>query len=258
MAGAYKTGNKKLDDILAAFKVDINMHNSALYMAIADQMNELEYSVQESDRDELTGLYLRREAYRELNEHIDLSERHGHHLSIAMADIDHFKDYNDAYGHKQGDAALKTISKVMEASMRRSDLVARIGGEEFLIIMPETDNKQAIDTLRRLRKTVEATLIPISPALTREDGSLRVELPDEGYRCRTISIGLVTYHSGLDYMLGFLEGATNKADVLVDLADKALYEAKGPKVPAIGDRTAYRNRVCCYDPLKKAKNIIKK
>lgn len=168
--------------------------------------------------DALTGLY----NYRFFNNYMDAeiarSSRHGHHLSLLFIDIDHFKIFNDTYGHAKGDRLLKEIAKLLKNkedfcprsrcsepsdsfSIRKSDISARIGGDEFILILPETSKEGALFCAERLRQAVEQT-----DFLGREH---------QPARHVTISIGIAEFP--LD--------AINKKD-LVDKADQALYQAK--------------------------------
>lgn len=154
----------------------------------------------------LTGL-LRREAILEqLERELERALRYGRPLTIAMADLDHFKEVNDRYGHLAGDALLKRVSQAAAAALRSTDWIGRYGGEEFLLVLPETDIEGAAAVAEKIRRVVQAAAVPMG-----EDGApARV----------TISIGLAT----LD---GLLAGrATPTARDLIAAADRSLYEAK--------------------------------
>ncbi len=106
--------------------------------------------------DALTGCYTRRELNRLINHHISNARRHGKHLSVIMLDIDHFKEINDHFGHMTGDNVLKNIVKTLLSQIRRGDYLFRYGGDEFLILLPETSFPQAISFADRLRQKVAA------------------------------------------------------------------------------------------------------
>ncbi|RLJ71193.1 diguanylate cyclase (GGDEF)-like protein [Hydrogenivirga caldilitoris] len=108
-------------------------------------------------RDPLTGLPNRRILMDFLGFEINRANRKGTPLSIAFVDIDDFKQINDTYGHLVGDRVLKALSGILKKNLRSTDLVGRYGGEEFLIIMPETDLKTAVKVMERLRKRIEET-----------------------------------------------------------------------------------------------------
>jgi diguanylate cyclase (GGDEF)-like protein len=148
--------------------------------------------------DPLTGLYNRNELERRIAEDINRAARYKHPLSIFMVDIDHFKEINDSYGHTGGDRILRSIAFELERSLRKTDYVARFGGEEFLVV-PETSLTRAIELGERLRLRIakyEAIL-----------GDERVAL--------TISIGVAS----------FPDISTNWSELL-DAADTAMYQAK--------------------------------
>ncbi|SFD84531.1 diguanylate cyclase (GGDEF) domain-containing protein [Thiohalospira halophila DSM 15071] len=153
----------------------------------------------QATRDTLTGLANRRHFMERLAEEIARARRAGHALSLAIADVDHFKQINDEYGHVAGDAALRTLAAVLERHQRVSDLPARYGGEEFTILMPETDLTGAETAMEDLRQRVEGTA---------------VDRPEEGPIHQTISVGVAALQSG------------DTADTLIQRADAALYRAK--------------------------------
>jgi len=105
----------------------------------------------QSTRDALTGLGNRRTTLEELQGRFDLSQRHNRPLSVIMCDLDHFKNVNDTYGHGGGDYVLKEFGERVRHNLRTSDLAGRIGGEEFLLVLPETDMDGAKLLAERLR-----------------------------------------------------------------------------------------------------------
>lgn len=148
----------------------------------------------------LTGLR-RREAILELLEQeVDRARRYRRPLSVGFADLDHFKTINDGFGHLAGDAILRQVAHALASGLRRSDAIGRYGGEEFLLIFPETDLEGAITVAEKLRSRIEG----LCPVL--DDGrSIEVR----------ISIGLAGFDSG-----------ARSATALIDAADQALYRAK--------------------------------
>lgn len=141
--------------------------------------------------DPLTGLANRRLMYIELDRNLAKVRRYGGPFSLIMMDIDYFKKYNDDRGHLAGDALLVEFSKLLAASTREMDLRVRYGGEEFLVLLPDTDGKTAEEVAGRIRKTVE------------QKGAV------------TVSLGVASYQAGMKH------GAE-----LVNMADDALYRAK--------------------------------
>lgn len=168
---------------------------------VAEKTRDLERLASE---DPLTGLANRRQFDRELEKEIQRSHRTGQSIALIMADVDHFKDFNDAYGHPQGDACLRTIAAVLRAHGRRAgDIVARLGGEEFAIFLPDIEPVLAEELAGRLLEAMANEKVPHSA------GSLGVV---------TLSLGVATV-SGAAL-------ATLIPENLVEQADAALYEAK--------------------------------
>lgn len=167
-------------------------------------------------RDELTGLHNRRYFFERFEREVYRAERYERSLSLLMVDIDHFKNFNDKYGHLQGDQALKKFSRVFEESLRKADVVARYGGEEFLVMLPETEKKAAALVAEKLRESVESV-------------DFNEDEPRLGSAGLTITIGVAS-----------LPRDTEEALVLLDLADKALYFGKAQG----------RNQVCTRVPDK--------
>ncbi len=153
--------------------------------------------------DSLTGLYNRRHMQAALLDERRRAQRYGHPLSVIMLDVDGFKGYNDTYGHVQGDVLLKMLADLLRENVRSVDSVGRFGGEEFIVVMPETPATEAHHTAERLRTAVERTIFPGFA----EDPELIV--------FKTISLGVATFPED-----------TDDTQQLVTLADNALYRAK--------------------------------
>ena len=150
--------------------------------------------------DYLTGVSNRRYFMEQAEHELERAERYGHALSIFMIDIDHFKKINDRYGHKVGDSVIMKLTAVCQEALRSVDILGRIGGEEFAILLPETAGKEATEIAERLRISIENAKVSL----------------DEGLPIRfTISIGVASFVS-----------RDENIDELLSLADRALYEAK--------------------------------
>lgn len=104
--------------------------------------------------DALTGLYNSRQFFRQIKQEIERNERYQHHLSLLIMDIDHFKQYNDTWGHLEGDKVLMDIGRIINACMRSMDTAYRYGGEEFAVLLPETDLQQACVVGHRIMKRI--------------------------------------------------------------------------------------------------------
>ncbi len=107
-------------------------------------------------RDFLTGLYNHRYFQEQLAHEVERAQRYGHQLSVLMLDVDRFKQVNDTYGHLMGDTLLSYVARLVSAKVRSCDVAARYGGDEFAVILPETDQEKAIAVAEKLRKAVSA------------------------------------------------------------------------------------------------------
>lgn len=154
--------------------------------------------------DGLTGVANRRHFDVAIDKEMRRAKRSGSPLSLLMIDIDHFKDYNDQYGHQQGDTCLKQVASALATMLNRSgDVLARYGGEEFAAILPDTEPAKALMLAEAIRKGVRALAIENG----HEEGAARHI---------TVSIGVAT-RSG---------AAPLDIDQLIGAADRALYQAK--------------------------------
>ncbi len=120
---------------------------------VVQYQQHLEYQTQ---IDSLTGLFNRRAFEKKIGEEFERSKRYGHPLSVVILDIDNFKKINDTYGHHGGDAALVKISEVLREKSRRSDFPSRFGGEEFVLVLPETDQDSAIQVARKFHEEIRS------------------------------------------------------------------------------------------------------
>ena len=115
-----------------------------------------ERAKQRANTDELTGLFNHRHFHERIDEEIARSARFGKVFSLLFLDMDHFKNHNDAYGHLAGDEVLKELGRIVHESVRRIDICFRYGGDEFAVLLPETDLQGTTKTAERIRKAVEA------------------------------------------------------------------------------------------------------
>ncbi|WFE71700.1 GGDEF domain-containing protein [Halomonas sp. M1] len=169
---------------------------NGIMMDITDQVAEEQRLRKLCDTDPLTGLPNRRKLMLHLNHLSSLSARHGTPLSIMMLDIDHFKRLNDRWGHLEGDNVLKKLAIQTQALLRCEDMVARLGGEEFMVVLPLTPLQQCHKLADRLRD-----------AIANYDFGV-------GAGQVTLSIGVAEYRCG------------EPLDSLITRADQALYSAK--------------------------------
>jgi diguanylate cyclase (GGDEF)-like protein len=151
----------------ALYSVASSVGSVALILLLAHRIAALDAerskATELSRRDPLTGLPNRRAFDAFLLESFRLARRHVRPLSLLMLDVDHFKEYNDSFGHPSGDEALQTAAHLLGRHARETDLVARIGGEEFAIVLPETDLAGALLMGERIRDEVERSMLFRSP-----------------------------------------------------------------------------------------------
>lgn len=158
--------------------------------------------------DGLTGLYNSRYFYEKLKDEIARCDRYGHPLSVLLLDIDLFKRYNDSYGHLEGDKVLARIGEIVKSCLREIDTAYRYGGEEFTVLLPETDGEDAHNVAERIGERVESEIF--------------LPIPDRPVSL-TVSIGVTQYCTD--------ETVTD----FIQRADKAMYASKD----------GGRNRVSC-------------
>jgi len=154
---------------------------------------------QVSDTDELTGLYNMRAFSTMLQRAFKQAVRYGHPLSVVMIDSDNLKQVNDAHGHDAGNRLLQHLVRCIREQLRGSDVMARFGGDEFILLLPKTNNKGALEMSERIRKAVELSRFNV------REGDTNV----------TASLGVASYP----------EDGGN-LDVILEKADKAMYRAK--------------------------------
>ena len=168
----------------------------------ADRLRRnVQLSLEMAITDQLTGLHNRRYMTSHLDNLMMQTAKSSKPLAFVIMDIDHFKSVNDTHGHDIGDEVLREFAKRLGANIRGIDLACRYGGEEFVVVMPETDASFAYAVAERLRKSIETTPIEIS----RAPGKISI----------TISIGIAAW-----------EGENDTAEALLRRADQALYSAK--------------------------------
>ncbi len=172
---------------------------AAALLAVAVDNVRLFAEVQEhSVRDALTGCFNRAHTSDALDTEIGRSRRSGTPLSVLMFDVDHFKRVNDTYGHLSGDAVLSAVGQRLRHVLRKSDIRCRFGGDEFMVVLPDTPESGALRVAEWLRSEMEQIKIDANPPI-------RV----------SISVGITTAFGG-----------DTSAAALIERADRALYEAK--------------------------------
>ncbi len=206
--GELAAAISSMGDELAAQQADLMLSYKELVKA-SKKLEKL------STTDALTGLHNRLHLQQISAVEFERVQRYGHDLSVLMIDVDHFKKVNDGYGHLFGDMVLKEIARRLKKTVRNTDIIARYGGEEIVVLLLETNAAVACTIAEKLRAAIELR------EFSYKEQSLRV----------TISIGIATYHeanfSGWKYLLA--------------AADQALYHAKN-----MGrNRVAHADREAC-------------
>ncbi|QSR35835.1 sensor domain-containing diguanylate cyclase [Marinobacterium iners] len=153
-------------------------------------------------RDGLTGVANRRHLDQILEQEWERAQRHNQPLSLAIFDIDYFKQYNDCYGHLQGDECLKQVAQLLQAAIRSGDFLARFGGEEFVLVLPQTDRVAAQRVIQRCYEQLAKA------GIAHSDSPISEQL--------TFSCGLGSC----------LPGAIETLEAFVERVDRSLYEAK--------------------------------
>lgn len=205
-AQAYKPKAYTSDDLylleLLASHAAIAIENARLFAAVQKM----------ADTDFLTGCLNRRKFF-ELAEHtFDHAHRNRLPLSVIMLDVDEFKRFNDRFGHNVGDRVLKLVAERCKASLRESDILGRLGGEEFVVVLPDTALHQAAQVAKRLHRTVEqANLEGMENILDLVTG----ERPEQEALGVTISVGVAMF-----------DESCKNIDALIELADRAMYAGK--------------------------------
>lgn len=185
------------------------------------QMFRLENQLERlATTDSLSGAYNRRHFTHCAETEIERARRYGHPLALLLLDIDHFKSINDNYGHHVGDEAIRAIADVCRATLRNSDSLGRMGGEEFAILLPETNLSDAGQLAERLRENLAKMQISVrnsSSVPTEIESSNNDPNPNEtsAQVSLTASIGVSLWH-----------GASDSLEALLQRADTCLYEAK--------------------------------
>lgn len=198
-SSALDEAEKQMDSILAN-QFALALERLKLYKNLEEQ----------SIKDGLTGVYNARYFFEAMGKEIQRARRYRRALSLLIIDVDNFKEVNDCYGHLAGDAVIKGVAMFLKGAARQTDVAARYGGDEFAVLMPDTDKKQALNLADRLLDKVR-------------NHSFEVYADRIGV---TLSAGAADYN----------EEDTDESD-LVKRADQALYRAKAEG----------KDRVCWYD-----------
>jgi diguanylate cyclase (GGDEF)-like protein len=189
-------------------------HDITERKALENSLSQLTQKLAEqATRDALTGVFNRRFMAEALDKEVAQASREGSHLSIIMMDVDHFKKFNDTYGHKCGDFVLKELANFLTENSRQGDIVCRYGGEEFAILMPNASETDAFDRAETWRQAYNAKVFHF-----------------EGKKLHTtFSAGVATYSAD-----------QQEGEKILHAADFALYQSKSNG----------RNQVTLYKPME--------
>ncbi len=205
--------NRKVNLITAICDYMLTVKKSMIQPKVVE-MDLFEETSHFSKCDRMTGLYNRAFIEDVLRAEASRSMRYKNEFSLVFFDLDHFKNINDTHGHLAGDYVLQSIARLIQAEKRTEDVAARYGGEEILLVLPETEKYNALTIAERLRRKIQ-----------------RLDLEFEGKPLQvTVSGGVATFPVDTD-----VQGD------LMDCADRALYRAK----------TLGRNRICLFSPDKR-------
>jgi len=211
LADRYNLMHQERDLVEARYRDSLAQTKQTLEREVAERTRELREAKERAENlartDELTGINNRRAFYDCGMREVEVAQRHGHSISLLMLDLDHFKTINDDHGHAAGDALLVAVSDIIRQGVRGTDILGRIGGEEFAIVLPHTRLDAARELAEKLRRRIAEWKLPY-------DG---VQL------AVTASIGVAERRDG------------EHLDALISRADGALYTAKREG----------RNRVVC-------------
>lgn len=210
MSEAFNSLGDKLNAAHERLQSDIEAADEELLQTnrrLVKQSNELRVVNEKfkmlSITDELTGMYNRRHFQELIESDIEVSRRYGRSNSLLIIDIDHFKKINDNYGHPCGDDVLIMVSRTMMDNLRKTDILCRIGGEEFAVLCRQADRDDALDIAEKLRATVESTV---------------VKCEDNKIKC-TISVGVCSFDGERESIN--LEAIYRESDIAVYHAKKS-------------------------------------
>jgi len=208
LAEQFNKLSAQLNDANHRLQSKINVSDKKLIQNNRQLLKQSEDLKQISDEfkklsvtDSLTGIYNRRHFEELIHTETEIAQRHGEVLSLLVIDIDHFKKVNDNYGHPCGDSVLKEVAGTLKANLRKTDIICRVGGEEFVAICKRADKVAAMEISQKLREKVESLTTPFH---------------GEGIKV-TISVGVASLNT---------ESGEEQADSLYKQADIAVYHSK--------------------------------
>lgn len=203
LKGELATGENKVIKAEGVFGgKTVKIMHKAIELHGKKYVLEIFEDITKSITDELTGCFNRRKLKEDLKEELERAERYNNNLSVLMIDIDWFKEYNDFHGHQKGDKLLRNLVKTISQNIRSSDKLYRYGGEEFVVLLPETDEKEAAEVAEKIRHKIEKK-------------KFKGEELSQPNLIVSVSLGIASYP----------KNAKNSGEIIF-AADSALYEAK--------------------------------
>jgi diguanylate cyclase (GGDEF)-like protein len=197
------TGENKVIEAEGAFGgKTVKIMHKAIELRGKKYILEIFEDITKSITDELTGCYNRRKLKDDVKEELERAERYNNDLSVLMIDIDWFKEYNDFHGHQKGDKLLVNLVETISQNIRSSDTLYRYGGEEFVVLLPETSEKEAKEVAEKIRSKVEKK-------------KFKGEEISQPNLIISVSVGIATYPKN---------GSTSSK--IIFAADSAMYKAK--------------------------------
>lgn len=200
VVGLVLVGNPDSESPYQSDQMEMLLNLSFHTANVVRNLRSVEEARREAVTDDLTGLYNRRACNKRLAEEVDRAQRYGRPMSVLMMDVDQFKAVNDRYGHPGGDLVLKQVAQCLARQLRQVDVAARYGGDEFMVILPETPGESAALVADRICRAIAAETVAIPSG---------DEVPV------TVSIGAASFPDEVD-----------TRDGLIAAADRALYAAK--------------------------------
>jgi len=226
VVGLVLVGNPDSESPYQSDQMEVLLNLSFHAANVVRNLRSVEEARREAVTDDLTALYNRRACDKRLAEEVARAQRYGRPLSVLMVDVDHFKAVNDRYGHPGGDLVLKQVAQRLARQLRQVDVAARYGGDEFMVILPETPGESAALVADRICRAIAAETVAMPSG--REAAFVRHARDEVSV---TVSIGVASFPDDAD-----------TRDGLISAADRALYAAKHTG----------RNRAGRHGPVKPA------
>jgi len=211
--------SKNDDKIMTDLMIDMLQRNAMLNRSLEEKIKEIEVL---SVTDQLTGIFNRRKFVEMMSKEVERKARYGSDFSLIMFDIDHFKNVNDTYGHDIGDFVLKKLTHTIAGLLRNSDVFARWGGEEFMILAPEISLDNSVILAEKLREAIENIDFSPVPKVTSSFGVISTStVVSQSFEFLTKSVDEALYeakHTGRNKVISF-DDLENVTETSTDLPE---------------------------------------